>query len=275
MVTTFVIDSDPEVTARMLDNARLGKQRVEAAQIVTALTMGGGYSNHPATKMWVGYVEALKVYTNVMITEWITRGKNNTMSLYDISSSSGRSALSEEAESLSNAFSGMGLSSGASYISGVSSLPNSNSSHSSSFDTSNVDITIRGVRFPPWWNSVRVHNSHKAALLRKDPTYYTERLSVPDEYLPRGYIWPHKWSVEQLNTLPLEQLTDPAVTIEFCTAIKGDGDRCKNKIKNGDRCGVHTPKGFAPTTCLGTYKSGLSCTLIGKYDGYCGRHKRS
>jgi len=34
--------------------------------------------------MWVGYENALKHYTNVMIEEWVARGYNNTMQLYKI-----------------------------------------------------------------------------------------------------------------------------------------------------------------------------------------------
>tara|TARA_A100001515_G_C4491187_1_gene183397 strand:- start:119 stop:514 length:396 start_codon:yes stop_codon:yes gene_type:complete len=73
----------------MLDDKRLGKQRVEALQIynvlVGNLTKKGkpykGWLRHPAVLMWDGHVEALLLYKNKMIEEWILRGFNNTMEL--------------------------------------------------------------------------------------------------------------------------------------------------------------------------------------------------
>ena len=44
---------DYMTTASQLDNKRLGKQRVEAYQIIRALTgESQGWIHHPATKMW-------------------------------------------------------------------------------------------------------------------------------------------------------------------------------------------------------------------------------
>lgn len=65
---------------KILDSKRLGKQRVEAFQILKALRHETkGWVNHPATRMWAGYEDALAVYMNSCIDEWITRGYNNTM----------------------------------------------------------------------------------------------------------------------------------------------------------------------------------------------------
>lgn len=75
---TFLPYSDFQRSAAALDYRRLGKQRVEAKQILTA---GGGWRNHPATKMWRGYEDALALYHNVMIEEWVLRGYRNTMPL--------------------------------------------------------------------------------------------------------------------------------------------------------------------------------------------------
>ena len=67
-------------SVQCLDNKRLGKQRVEAYQILRALT---GYSskwiNHPAVRMWKGYNACLEMYMNLCIFEWVKRGFNNTM----------------------------------------------------------------------------------------------------------------------------------------------------------------------------------------------------
>jgi len=70
-----------------LDNKRLGKQRVETYQIISAITrrpkLDGtpykGWLNHPCTVMWRDYVPALKLYMNYAIAEWIVRGFKNTM----------------------------------------------------------------------------------------------------------------------------------------------------------------------------------------------------
>ena len=84
MVNTFVISSSFEETAKSLDYKRLGKQRVEAFQILKSLLPeeygpSNGWKNHPATLMWKGYEEALIVYIQVMIKEWINRGYKNTI----------------------------------------------------------------------------------------------------------------------------------------------------------------------------------------------------
>jgi len=67
---------------KILDYKRLGKQRVEAFQVLNVLlgrTTTGGWRNHPVTKMWKGYENALKQYLNECIDEWVSRGYNNTM----------------------------------------------------------------------------------------------------------------------------------------------------------------------------------------------------
>ena len=69
-------------SVEVLDYRRLGKQRVETYQILNILlgrTDSKSWSNHPATKMWTGYEEALKVYQNYTIDEWVRRGYKNNM----------------------------------------------------------------------------------------------------------------------------------------------------------------------------------------------------
>lgn len=80
-MNTFLPLPDFVASARALDYRRLGKQRVEAMQIVRALQHGGGWSRHPATLMWSGHVEALKRYHDACVIEWVRRGYRNTMSL--------------------------------------------------------------------------------------------------------------------------------------------------------------------------------------------------
>jgi len=78
----------PEFTRSLthLDSRRLGKQRVEAMQILNVLEgRTRAWSNHPAVAMWRGYEEALACYMNTAILEWISRGYNNTMKLRSVS----------------------------------------------------------------------------------------------------------------------------------------------------------------------------------------------
>lgn len=77
---TFLPYPDFVASAKVLDYRRLGKQRVETYQILRALTgESAGWRNHPATKMWRGYEEALSVYGRAMCQEWIDRGYADTM----------------------------------------------------------------------------------------------------------------------------------------------------------------------------------------------------
>jgi len=75
---------DFQKSVKCLDNKRLGKQRVEAFQILNTLSNGGGWRNHPAVKMWRGYENALRLYMNICIEEWVNRGFKNTMQKADI-----------------------------------------------------------------------------------------------------------------------------------------------------------------------------------------------
>lgn len=96
MVNTFLPYSDFLESAKTLDYRRLGKQRVECMQILNVLdklkTWDGvstlGWRNHPAVRMWVGYENSLKQYTNTVIQEWVDRGYNNNMKFYDYDSNS-------------------------------------------------------------------------------------------------------------------------------------------------------------------------------------------
>lgn len=75
---TFLPYADFTESARVLDNKRLGKQRVENLQIMIALTSGSRWSRHPAVKMWRGHECALLMYQNAICTEWTNRGFHDT-----------------------------------------------------------------------------------------------------------------------------------------------------------------------------------------------------
>lgn len=72
---TFVPFESYKRCARVLDNKRLGKQRIECVQILNTLSgLSAGWANHPAVKMWAGHENALAIYTEWICTEWISRG---------------------------------------------------------------------------------------------------------------------------------------------------------------------------------------------------------
>lgn len=70
-------------SAKSLDYRRLGKQRVEAWQILRNLVgltgNKGGWSNHPAVLMWRGSEEQLTDYALTFCAEWIRQGYNDTL----------------------------------------------------------------------------------------------------------------------------------------------------------------------------------------------------
>ena len=81
---TFLPYADFQKTFKVLDAKRLGKQRVEAMQIYNVLTgkqTTKGWHNHPAVLMWKGYEDALAVYHDCCIFEWVNRDYNNSMKL--------------------------------------------------------------------------------------------------------------------------------------------------------------------------------------------------
>lgn len=67
-------------TAQVLDPRRLGKQRVEALQVLRAMTVPGyGWRNHPAVRMWAGYREALVRYGLEICAQWRAGGRADTV----------------------------------------------------------------------------------------------------------------------------------------------------------------------------------------------------
>jgi hypothetical protein len=81
---TFLPYPDFGKSLRCLDTKRLGKQRVEAYQLLRALSgEASGWVRHPATRMWSGYERALRVYLRESIVAWTERGYRNTMALPD------------------------------------------------------------------------------------------------------------------------------------------------------------------------------------------------
>ena len=84
---TFLPHRSFSKSAETLDYRRLGKQRVEAKQILEAIRKGGGWRHHPIVALWSNYTDALCEYHNCMIIEWRRRGYVNTMPLIDLAPS--------------------------------------------------------------------------------------------------------------------------------------------------------------------------------------------
>jgi hypothetical protein len=129
--------------ARALDGRRLGKQRVEALQIVRALLVPEyGWRNHPAVLMRKGYPEALGRYGLEICREWRVRGFADTCQpkiLADLSQL------------------GVDLVRGQGQLAAADALP-------------------------PWLGDPALHRSHQSALLRKDPEFYGPCFpEVPDD----------------------------------------------------------------------------------------------
>jgi len=93
---TFLPYPDPYKTAKVLDFKRLGKQRIEAMQIINTLEHDGGWKYHPAVLMWRGYVPALKIYFNIILREWISRGYESNMIPYNIETAKTPPWISDE-----------------------------------------------------------------------------------------------------------------------------------------------------------------------------------
>ncbi|MEU2006392.1 MSMEG_6728 family protein [Rhodococcus sp. NPDC019627] len=88
---TFVPDSGFVRSAKLLDDRRLGKQRVETFQILRALVWPSyGWKNHPATAMWRGFTPALVAYGVAMCGEWAARGHTEALAPQLLEYSGGR-----------------------------------------------------------------------------------------------------------------------------------------------------------------------------------------
>ncbi|HZB49442.1 MAG TPA: MSMEG_6728 family protein [Mycobacteriales bacterium] len=73
---TFLPHPDFVASAAVLDDRRLGKQRVETYQILRALTWPKyGWKNHPAVRMWRGFTPALVRYGLDVCDAWEARGR--------------------------------------------------------------------------------------------------------------------------------------------------------------------------------------------------------
>lgn len=170
---TFLPYTDFKSCARVLDDKRLGKQRVECLQILKALqppevcpmcqgrkmidirwtkspqqknvqcpmcraegVRARAWSNHPATRMWRGYTNTLINYCWDMCDEWRRRGFDDSV-----------------AQTVAHF----------------------------------VQHSEPGL-IPPWLGDERLHASHRAALLYKLPSHYSQFSWT--ETPKQDYYWP-------------------------------------------------------------------------------------
>ncbi len=147
---TFLPYPDFLASARVLDQKRLGKQRVETIQVLRGLTVPTyGWRHHPAVKMWTGYEEALVRYGLDMCAVWCATGRADTCATtltVDLAAAGGARVIRTQQE-----------------------------------------LAAAGD-LPPWLGDEALHLSHRSALLRKDPEFYRPLFGdIPDD-LP--YVWP-------------------------------------------------------------------------------------
>lgn len=138
---TFLPYSCFAASARVLDQRRLGKQRVEALQILRALTVPDyGWRHHPAAAMWAGYEEALVRYGLDICHEWTATGRRDTCvgtMRTDLARATGTTEVGTQEE------------------------------------------LAEAGELPPWLGDPDFHRSHQSALVRKDPEHYRQWFDVP------------------------------------------------------------------------------------------------
>lgn len=156
---TFLPYADFEQSAKCLDMRRLGKQRVEVLQLLTAMTTGPEkkvklgnseivrvtpWYNHPAAKMWCGYERALCEYGFAVCEEWLERGYKDTC----------HGKIAKIFDSLDHSY----------------------------FSEPNSKLVT-----PPWLGNEDFHAAHRSNLLRKDADWYGQFGWTEPNDLP--YIW--------------------------------------------------------------------------------------
>jgi hypothetical protein len=149
-VQTFLPYPDFTRTAGVLDPLRLGKQRVEALQVLRALTVPGyGWRHHPVVRMWAGYEEALVRYGLDVCGAWCAAGRLDTCS----------ATMTAEL-----------------------------AIHCGRPEVRTQPLLEAAGELPPWLGEPGLHLSHRSALLRKAPAFYRPIFGDEPDDLP--YLWP-------------------------------------------------------------------------------------
>ncbi len=161
---TFLPYADFELTAKCLDDERLGKQRLEAIQALGIIhelawdsvdqkyrpaTVTPWATTHPAVAMWKGYSGVLFLYARTICREWRARGRHDDI-LPRLSATYGWLTTSGE------------------------------------------------VPCPPWMGDPRLHASHRAVLLAKEPGHYgTLGWREPPAKRDSNGRWPYFWPTRE------------------------------------------------------------------------------
>ncbi|MGE6736169.1 MSMEG_6728 family protein, partial [Streptomyces sp. NPDC059900] len=131
---TFLPYSGFTRSAAVLDQARLGKQRVEALQVLRGLTVPGyGWRHHPAVRMWTGYEEALVRYGLDICATWVAEGRTDTC---------------------------------------AATLVSDYTRHRPDSAVRTREQLADAGELPPWLGDRAFHRSHRSALVRKAPEFY-------------------------------------------------------------------------------------------------------
>ncbi|KJY20851.1 MULTISPECIES: MSMEG_6728 family protein [Streptomyces] len=147
---TFLPFPSFRASAAVLDARRLGKQRVEALQVLRGLIVPDyGWRRHPAVRMWTGYEEALVRYGLDVCRAWTAEGRADTCAV----------TLVQDFRA---------------WLPGAE--PRTQRQLADDGD------------LPPWLGAPDFHRSHQSALVRKDPDFYRPHFPEVADDLP--YVWP-------------------------------------------------------------------------------------
>jgi hypothetical protein len=147
---TFLPYADFAASASVLDLRRLGKQRVEALQVLRGLIVPGyGWRHHPAVRMWTGYEEALVRYGLEMCRRWTDEGRADTC-----------------AATLAADF----------------------AARHPGRPVRDTAALARAGELPNWLGDPAFHLSHRSALVTKAPDFYRPLFPGVPTGLP--YVWP-------------------------------------------------------------------------------------
>ena len=184
LIQTFLPYPDFNKSASVLDDKRLGKQRVECLQILQTLAKGPYQSretiirawkscskdefdslpkintrrtpwyNHPAVRMWKGYEYKLTCYGICICQEWQQRGYADTCMVKIVKHQADLYKI------LLDQYGPCSLGS----------------------------VSEQHKPYPPWLGDAKFHAAHRSNLLRKNPTHYSQFGWTEPHDLP--YIWP-------------------------------------------------------------------------------------
>jgi len=164
MVQTFLPYDNIEKSLICLDDKRLGKQRVEAFQILRLLLQlkncsqidsnsttvdkfSRTYKNHPAVLMWEGSEKCLQYYLLTCMRVWSTRKTKKGVNFSN-------QQMQKNVEALK-----------------IDSLP-----------------ALTPEDYPNWWKNENFFSSHRAMLFKKNPVHYNQFQSDAPKF--SDYAWP-------------------------------------------------------------------------------------